>query len=166
LKLCAGCGRSPLGVFKPVRNIGGLGYCLTCAAGVEAKTDVSEPPAPAAARVSAAPSALPVQALKSPESVRYYCTHCRTHSNTAVRKGNGWIEVVLYCFAIIPGLIYSIWRRSGKLNGCPTCGNATLVPASMGEPSPDTHVRCPDCAELVRREARKCKHCGCALVPQ
>jgi hypothetical protein len=104
--------------------------------------------------------------LKPPDSVRYYCTHCRTHSNTAVRKGNGWIEVVLYFFAIIPGLIYSIWRRSGKLNGCPTCGNATLVPASMGEPSPDTHVRCPDCAELVRREARKCKHCGCALIPQ
>lgn len=33
-------------------------------------------------------------------------------------------------------------------------------------PSPDTHVKCPDCKELVRKEARKCKHCGCALVPQ
>jgi len=27
-------------------------------------------------------------------------------------------------------------------------------------------VKCPDCAELVRREARVCKHCGCKLVPQ
>jgi hypothetical protein len=31
--------------------------------------------------------------------------------------------------------------------------------------SPDTHVRCPDCRELVLKDARKCKHCGCALVP-
>lgn len=34
------------------------------------------------------------------------------------------------------------------------------------EPTPETHVRCPDCRELVRMDARKCKHCGCALVPQ
>ena len=37
---------------------------------------------------------------------------------------------------------------------------------ASGEPSPDTHVKCPDCAELVLREARVCKHCGCRLVPQ
>jgi hypothetical protein len=33
-------------------------------------------------------------------------------------------------------------------------------------PHPDTHVRCPDCRELVRNDARKCKHCGTALIPQ
>lgn len=33
-------------------------------------------------------------------------------------------------------------------------------------PSPETHVKCPDCAELVRRDARVCKHCGCRLAPQ
>lgn len=32
--------------------------------------------------------------------------------------------------------------------------------------SPLTHVRCPECRELVLKEARKCKHCGCLLVPQ
>lgn len=31
--------------------------------------------------------------------------------------------------------------------------------------SPKTHVRCPDCRELVLREARVCKHCGCKLIP-
>lgn len=25
--------------------------------------------------------------------------------------------------------------------------------------------KCPECAEVVRREARKCKHCGSALEP-
>ncbi len=32
--------------------------------------------------------------------------------------------------------------------------------------TPDTHVKCPDCAELVLREAKMCKHCRCRLVPQ
>ena len=32
--------------------------------------------------------------------------------------------------------------------------------------TPQTHVRCPDCRELVRHDARKCKHCGVALIPQ
>ena len=33
-------------------------------------------------------------------------------------------------------------------------------------PTPQTHVRCPDCRELILVGARKCKHCGTALVPQ
>ena len=32
--------------------------------------------------------------------------------------------------------------------------------------SPETHVRCPDCKELIRKDARVCKHCRSALVPQ
>lgn len=32
--------------------------------------------------------------------------------------------------------------------------------------TPDTHVKCPDCKELVRKDARVCKHCGCKLVPE
>ena len=33
-------------------------------------------------------------------------------------------------------------------------------------PTPETHVKCPDCRELVLHDARKCKHCGTALIPQ
>lgn len=29
-----------------------------------------------------------------------------------------------------------------------------------------THVRCPDCRELVLKSAKVCKHCGCRLIPQ
>ena len=32
-------------------------------------------------------------------------------------------------------------------------------------PTPETHVRCPECRELVRMDARRCKHCGNRLVP-
>lgn len=35
-----------------------------------------------------------------------------------------------------------------------------------GQPTPETHVKCPDCRELVLRDARKCRHCGCVLIPQ
>jgi len=35
-----------------------------------------------------------------------------------------------------------------------------------GQPTPETHIKCPDCRELILKDARKCKHCGCNLVPQ
>lgn len=38
--------------------------------------------------------------------------------------------------------------------------------AENSTPTPKTHVKCPDCKELVRKEAIKCKHCSCTLVPQ
>ena len=41
-----------------------------------------------------------------------------------------------------------------------------VVKNAIEEPSPKTHVRCPDCKELVLKEARVCKHCGCKLIPQ
>ena len=36
---------------------------------------------------------------------------------------------------------------------------------SNGEEHDGEHVRCPECRELVRADARKCKHCGVALTP-
>lgn len=44
-----------------------------------------------------------------------------------------------------------------------SAGSARDDPAA---PTADTHIKCPDCAELVRKEAKVCKHCGCRLVPQ
>lgn len=46
-------------------------------------------------------------------------------------------------------LIYSAIRKRGE-------------PA----PTPGTHVKCPDCRELVKKDANTCKHCGCRLIPQ
>ena len=42
------------------------------------------------------------------------------------------------------------------------------VISSGKAPKPNrwTHVRCPDCRELVLKDASVCKHCGCKLVPQ
>ncbi len=36
---------------------------------------------------------------------------------------------------------------------------------SKAGPSTKTHMQCPACAEMVLREATKCKHCGGAVTP-
>lgn len=43
-------------------------------------------------------------------------------------KGSSLIEIVLWLFILIPGLIYSIWRRSNKQTVCPKCGNVQMIP--------------------------------------
>ena len=61
--------------------------------------------------------------------------------------------------------IFLGWTLLGWLWALIWANNSNVRDASS-EASPDTHVRCPDCRELVLKEARKCKHCGCKLVPQ
>lgn len=57
------------------------------------------------------------------------CTNCGqvTNGKTAV-KGNIAIEIVLWLFFIIPGIIYSLWRSSSRHKVCPVCGSTNLVP--------------------------------------
>jgi hypothetical protein len=58
------------------------------------------------------------------------CKNCGTvHSGEHVLPGNGWIELVLWLAYIVPGLIYSIWRRSRQRPTCAACGSRDLVDA-------------------------------------
>lgn len=58
-----------------------------------------------------------------------FCPHCGT---TAVprrmTKGSFAIEVALWLFFLVPGLIYSIWRLTSRYDGCRSCGQAGLIP--------------------------------------
>lgn len=44
--------------------------------------------------------------------------------------------------------------------------SAISARSGAAKPKPSTHVRCPDCREFVLKEAARCKHCGCGLIPQ
>jgi len=43
-------------------------------------------------------------------------------------KGNIGLEMVLWLFFLLPGLIYSIWRLSSRYRGCPKCGAPNMLP--------------------------------------
>ncbi len=101
------------------------------------------------------------QCAANPQQVSaFYCPACAMYFPYSAKKGNGWIELALYLLWIIPGVLYSIWRRTGNTSVCPKCNSANLIQAST-----ETHVKCPDCAEPILKEARVCKHCGLRLLP-
>ena len=62
-------------------------------------------------------------------SKKLVCTQCGyVGEPKGAIGGNGCIEVLLWCFLIIPGLIYSIWRSSSRHKICPKCKSPTLIP--------------------------------------
>ncbi|MDA8082322.1 MAG: YqaE/Pmp3 family membrane protein [Nitrospiraceae bacterium] len=69
--------------------------------------------------------------IKQYDYSKYICTACRSVGTPKkVTKGSFWIEIVLWLFMIVPGLIYSIWRLTTKYNACPICQNPTMIPLS------------------------------------
>src|SRR5574344_2760961 len=62
-------------------------------------------------------------------SKKLVCTQCGHVGDSKSKiKGSGLIELVLWLFMILPGVIYSIWRRSSPDNICSVCGNKSLIP--------------------------------------
>ena len=72
------------------------------------------------------------------------------------RSGFGWFLVAAVISPLLAVLLLLVLADR----------TAQTSTAAVDAPTPETHVRCPDCRELVRFDARKCKHCGAALVPQ
>ncbi len=57
------------------------------------------------------------------------CAQCGTVGQTKkVTPGSIGIELILWLFLIIPGLIYSVWRLSGRADVCKTCGSKEVLP--------------------------------------
>jgi hypothetical protein len=72
------------------------------------------------------------------------------------------IFIVLHVIAVLFGMVLLVVTIPAHLIYAAVKSKAR--PAGDA-PSPLTHVRCPDCKELVLAEAVKCKHCGTALIP-
>jgi len=57
------------------------------------------------------------------------CSNCGTVGTPkTITKGSFLIELVLWLFFILPGLIYTIWRLASRVKGCNSCGAENMVP--------------------------------------
>jgi len=59
---------------------------------------------------------------------KYVCMECSCQRDPIWVK-RGWliVEIVMWLLYILPGVIYSIWRRVRKQQVCPNCLNPTMV---------------------------------------
>jgi len=55
------------------------------------------------------------------------CVQCY-QTGKARLPGSGLIELILWCCYLVPGLLYSIWRRGKGGFICPYCKTSTMVP--------------------------------------
>ena len=74
------------------------------------------------------------------------------------RSGFGWFLIATLLSPLIGLILVLVFPKRGQA--------ATAVDEAGEKITTESHVRCPDCRELVRKDARKCKHCGTALIPQ
>lgn len=57
------------------------------------------------------------------------CSNCgQISSGKTTVRGSLALEIVLWFFLLIPGIIYSVWRSSSRHKTCPACGSTNLVP--------------------------------------
>lgn len=58
-----------------------------------------------------------------------FCKACGHEGNPARKTpGSLLIELVLWLFLIVPGLVYSLWRLSRRHDACQVCGSADIIP--------------------------------------
>lgn len=73
------------------------------------------------------------------------------------RSGFGWFLLSMIISPILSLILVLVLPRIAETG---------VLRSSSGEAiSEKTHVRCPECKELIRIDAAKCRYCGTALVP-
>ncbi|VAX25283.1 hypothetical protein MNBD_NITROSPINAE02-648 [hydrothermal vent metagenome] len=61
----------------------------------------------------------------------YVRTVCGTKGHPkSIVKGSFLIEIFLWLFLILPGLIYTVWRITSRYDAYPACLNASMIPAN------------------------------------
>lgn len=65
------------------------------------------------------------------EKLNCICPNCGFSGCTkTITKGSFSVELILWLFFLLPGVIYSVWRLASRYEGCPSCGAANLVPVN------------------------------------
>jgi hypothetical protein len=68
---------------------------------------------------------------KQPERI---CTHCHTRVTPEVHTpGSAGLELLAWIFFLVPGLLYSLWRRNARTLICPVCKSPNPIP--VGSPA-------------------------------
>lgn len=83
------------------------------------------------------------------------------------KVGQG-ILYLLFCWTFIPAIVAFV-EAILLLTMADAVFNAKYnadQAADYNMATPKSHVKCPECRELVFKDASKCKHCGTVLVPQ
>ena len=72
---------------------------------------------------------LVVLAKFSAQPSEMLCVECENASRiTSKARGSFSIELILWLFLIVPGIIYSVWRLAKKVYTCPCCGSNNMIP--------------------------------------
>jgi hypothetical protein len=58
-----------------------------------------------------------------------HCPNCGIVAEPSVEtNGSFLIEIVLWLFMIVPGLLYTLWRLTTRYEACPCCGAPNMIP--------------------------------------
>lgn len=88
------------------------------------------------------------------------------------RKGSLSTELFLWCFFIVPGLLYSVWRHASVYYGCSECGAKNVIPINSPvatkffADAEDASAPCPKCGKSVRARWQICRNCGMELTSE
>jgi hypothetical protein len=58
------------------------------------------------------------------------CVRCHetAYNPKTHTPGSLGMEIALWLFFLVPGVIYSVWRLSARAKVCPSCGSGELIP--------------------------------------
>jgi len=61
----------------------------------------------------------------------FICSNCGFKGKPKKRKkGSLLLEICLWILAILPGVLYTVWRLTTIAKVCPKCGKDTMIPLS------------------------------------
>lgn len=67
--------------------------------------------------------------MKQQKMPTHICTTCGAESGLSRRRrGNGFLELILWLAVIVPGILYTAWRNMEDVRLCRTCGKETMIP--------------------------------------